>query len=129
MMRQSSSATSFRDAHSPTRFEINEYLSNVSSFDRYNTPKAKALLSRKLAKPTLLNLADFLLTNTQMSVNQGRVMNPNETRVLLKVDTAWKEFTTDEKQAYKLAKWKCNLALRAEGKDPKRWTSILKMEG
>jgi len=28
MMRQSSSATSFRDAHSPTRFEINEYFKN-----------------------------------------------------------------------------------------------------
>ena len=119
--------TSFMNLHSPTRAELDEFLSNCTSFNKYGTCKPSAILDKN-GEPVPAII--FMKLNSTLSHNSNRRINPLETLFFLPTppeDIKWK--TPRETALLKQLKKECDTKIRKEGGNPKKWKLYAVIEG
>ena len=120
-MRIPYSPTAFREIHNPTRKELEEYMQNVSSFNKMGLPLLRVILVNGQIVPAL----QFMELNTTLVKKTDRIPNPKET-IFFQTDHHV-QHSLAEKAKLKEIRSEVNRQMRAKGENPKKWETVLKM--
>ena len=114
--------TSFKNEHSPTRFELREFLMNCSSFNAKGLPKPKVILDQS-GRP--VPAIEFMLLNTTLCKKERIFPNPNETIFIQNKTQGWKTHSLTEREKLKEIKQGMKKEFIEQGKIWKNWERII----
>jgi len=122
MKKHLSRSTSFENVHKPSRFELREFLNNVSSYTRSGLPHPRVMLNKR-GNP--ISLKEFFLKNSEETSKKGRKPNLKETIYFVELDPV--RHSRADRSKLKELKREIKKKMMMKGEIFNKWETILKM--